>query len=171
MSVQHVADALEFSKANFYNHVKSKEELLYRIFVDNLEYTVRSIEDIVDSENDPAEKLRWVISFYARMMIERAEVMTIWFRERRHLTPEHQLEVTWLERRILDALESLYAEGVAAAVFRPFDLRVIQAVVSGTTFNLTRWTAEMADLPIDTVVEQVVEFATSGLLRRQPTLR
>ena len=36
VSVQHLADALEFSKANFYHHIESKEELLYEIFLDTL---------------------------------------------------------------------------------------------------------------------------------------
>ena len=31
-----LVDALEFSKANFYHHIESKEELLYEIFLDTL---------------------------------------------------------------------------------------------------------------------------------------
>src|SRR5882762_4913433 len=35
-SVQDLADGLEFSKANFYYHIKSKEEMLYRISFETL---------------------------------------------------------------------------------------------------------------------------------------
>ena len=42
VSVQHLADALEFSKANFYHHIESKEELLYEIFLDTLRSQLES---------------------------------------------------------------------------------------------------------------------------------
>jgi len=43
VSVQHLADALEFSKANFYHHIKSKEKLLYEVFVDTLQFAIANI--------------------------------------------------------------------------------------------------------------------------------
>ena len=164
LSVQQLADTLEFSKANFFYHLKSKEELLYHIFVENFEYTIRALEQIIGSDAGHAEKLRRLVAFYARMMIERHQIMTVFFRELGHLTPEHQKEVSKLSRRIDTLLDPFYAEAIAKGVIRPLDPRIVRTVVFGTTFNLTRWTERLRDLPIETIVDQVTEYATSGLL-------
>ena len=164
MSVQQLADTLEFSKANVFYHLKSKEELLYHIFVENFEYTIRALEQIVGSDAGHAEKLRRLVTFYARMMIERSEVMTVWFREAGHLTPQHQKEMAKLRQRIDAALDPFYADAIAKGVIRPLDPRIVRTVVFGTTFNLTRWAERLSDLPIETIVDQVTQFAVSGLL-------
>src|SRR5204863_1333455 len=162
MSVQQLADTLEFSKANVFYHLKSKEELLYHIFVENFEYTIRALEQIVGSDAGHAEKLRRIVAFYARMMIERSEVMTVWFREGGHLTPQHQKEVAKLRRRIDAALDPFYADAIAKGVIRPLDPRIVRTVVFGTAFNLTRWTERLEHLSIETIVDQVTQYSTSG---------
>src|SRR5262245_469129 len=45
-SVQDLADRLEFSKANFYYHIKSKEEMLYRISFETLQAKLQRIKTI-----------------------------------------------------------------------------------------------------------------------------
>ena len=52
VSVQHLADALEFSKANFYHHIESKEELLHEIFVEALQSSLGRTESIVNGAED-----------------------------------------------------------------------------------------------------------------------
>ena len=71
MSVRHVADALDFSKANFYHHVDSKEELLYDIFIDTLQYSLSHIEEIVASEQSMPDQLRALVAFYVSLMLDR----------------------------------------------------------------------------------------------------
>jgi AcrR family transcriptional regulator len=58
MSIQHVADSLEFSKANFYHHINSKESLLYDIFMDTLQYSLGHIEEIFSDGRSFTEQLR-----------------------------------------------------------------------------------------------------------------
>src|SRR5262245_30695432 len=48
MSARDLADALEFSKANVFYHLGSKEELLHRIFVDTLEHFIQNVEQILE---------------------------------------------------------------------------------------------------------------------------
>ena len=63
VSVQHLADALEFSKANFYHHIESKEELLYEIFLDTLRYSSGRIEAILNGSDSLPDKLRALIEW------------------------------------------------------------------------------------------------------------
>ena len=100
ISAQDIADALEFSKANFFYHVKSKEDLLYHIIFDSLHFTIRHLEAILARTMPVSQKLRAVVDFYVQLMVDHGAVMQVWFKEKGHLTSGHQADVTALERRI-----------------------------------------------------------------------
>src|SRR5262245_46073049 len=82
ISAQDIADALNFSKANFFYHVGSKENLLYEIFVETLTFTINRLETIVGGDDVPDDKLRAIVDLYVRLAVERAAVMQVWFKEK-----------------------------------------------------------------------------------------
>ena len=47
MSARELAHSLDFSKANFFYHVRNKEEILYQIFVETLEYFLSGVEEVL----------------------------------------------------------------------------------------------------------------------------
>ena len=164
MSVQHVADALEFSKANFYHHVDSKENLLYEIFVDTLEHSIRQIDDILSSGRSTPDKLRALVDFYVSMMTGRRAVMLVWFKERAHLTPPHLERVTQLEREISVMLDRFYSDGKDEGCFKRMDVDVMRLSVFGMCFQLTKLARSVDRAAIAAISVQLQELATTGLL-------
>jgi AcrR family transcriptional regulator len=166
VSVQHMADALEFSKANFYHHVDSKEKLLHEIFVETLEHSLQHIEEIMARPDSVPDKLRTLVEFYVSLMTERRAVMLVWFKERAHLTPAHLEEVTGLERRIGAVLERFYGDGIAAGHFKPMDTDVMRSAIFGMCFQLTKLPRALDRAARAAVTRQLQELATTGLLAR-----
>ena len=164
MSVQHVADALEFSKANFYHHVDSKENLLYEIFVETLEHSFRQIDEILGSGRSIPDKLRTLVDFYVSMMFGRRAVMLVWFKERAHLTPPHLEHVSQLERRITATLDQFYRDGIDQGHFKPMDVDVLRLTVFGMCFQLTKLVRDVDRPAIAAISLQLQEFATAGIL-------
>jgi AcrR family transcriptional regulator len=168
ISAQHIADALEFSKANFFYHVKSKEDLLYHIFVDTLQFTVRHVEEIISRDATSTVKLRALIDLYVQLMTDHAAVMQVWFKEKDHLTPEHEAAVTRLEEGIQTSLNDFYAEAMRRGEFRAFDPRVARAAVFGMCYAFTRLPKFTAQLGVAKLTEQLQQFACGALLSDQP---
>ena len=164
VSVQHLADALEFSKANFYHHLDSKEKLLHEIFVEILQFSSRQIEDIVNGQDSIPDKFRTLIAFYVTLMTERRAVMLVWFKERAHLTDSHLTEVSQLERQITGALERFYAQGIAEGYFKPMDTTVLRLAVFGMCFLLTKLPEHPKRPSAAVITRQLQQFATTGLL-------
>jgi AcrR family transcriptional regulator len=164
MSVQHVADALEFSKANFYHHIESKEKLLYEIFVDTLQSAIRRIGDIVARDQPAPEKLRALIEFYVSLMTERRAVMLVWFKERAHLNDEHQNEVTALETQVTGLLKEFYAAGMEEGHFKRMDVDVLRLAVFGMCFLLTKLPLRPDGPTIETITRQLQELLTTGVV-------
>ena len=165
MSVQHVADALEFSKANFYHHIDSKEQLLYDIFVDTLEYSLSHLEEIVSSDRSIPDQLRALVEFYVSLMFDRRATMLVWFKERAHLTDTHQKEIGQLEQKIGATLEGFYGRGIAAGYFKPMRLDVVRVAMFGMCFQLTRVPRPHDRAATAEIAGQLQELACTGLLR------
>jgi AcrR family transcriptional regulator len=164
VSVQHLADALEFSKANFYHHVESKEKLLYEIFVEVLQSSLERIESIVDSADPFPDKLRALIEFYVSLMTERRAVMLVWFKERAHLQGKHEEEVGKLERQLGVVLRRFYAGGIAQGSFKPMDPELLRQAVFGMCFMLTKSPQPIDRASIAGITRQLQDFASAGLL-------
>ena len=164
MSVQHLADALEFSKANFYHHIDSKENLLHEIFVETLQFSLRRIEEVVGSDRPTSDQFRALVEFYVSLMIERRAVMLVWFKERAHLTSAHQKQVVQLEQQILAALERFYARGIAEGIFKRLDVDIISTAVFGMCFMLTKPLGKNDRGRIATITRQFQDLACTGLL-------
>jgi TetR/AcrR family transcriptional regulator, cholesterol catabolism regulator len=169
MSVQHIADALEFSKANFYHHIDSKEQLLYDIFVDTLEYSLRHIEEIVSSDRSIPDQLRALVEFYLSLMFDRRATMLVWFRERAHLSDAHQKDIGRLEQQIGATLEGLYSKGMAAGYFKTMRPDVLRMAIFGMCFQLTKL-ARPDRAAAAEITRQVQNLACTGLLtsNREP---
>jgi TetR/AcrR family transcriptional regulator, cholesterol catabolism regulator len=138
ISAQDVADALNFSKANFFYHVRSKENLLYEIFVETLAFTIKGIETIIGRDARSADKLRAIVDLYVRLAVERRAVMQVWFKEKGHLTRGHTSEVDGMERRIKTLLHRLYDDGVREGAFKAIDAPLAVQTMIGMCFSLTR---------------------------------
>lgn len=163
VSVQHVANALAFSKANFYHHIKSKEKLLYEVFADTLQFAIANIGAIVASGRSSPEKLNALIEFYVSLMLERRAVMLVWFKERAHLTGAHLAEVTRLEQQVGGLLKQLYSEGIEQGHFKRIDVEIMRHAIFGMCFHLTKL-PPTTHLSRETITRQLQEIATGGLL-------
>jgi AcrR family transcriptional regulator len=165
ISAQDIADALDFSKANFFYHVKSKEDLLYHIFVDTLQFAIRHYELILQRRAPAAEKLRGLIDLYVQLMTDHGAVMQVWFNEKSHLTPEHEAEVNRLEQRIRELLSDFYTEAIRRGEFRNIHPRLASMSMFGMCFALTRWPELRQQLSIAELTEQMQELACAALVR------
>lgn len=166
ISAQDIADALGFSKANFFYHVKSKEDLLYQIFVDTLQFTIHHLERIMARDAAASEKLRALVDLYVRLMTDHAAVMQVWFKDKAHLSPAHAAAVSRLERRIRALVDDFYTEAIRRGEFRDVDPRVARISMFGMCFALTRWPELRKELSGRALARQMQQLACGALLRK-----
>jgi AcrR family transcriptional regulator len=165
MSARDLAGELDFSKANFFYHVRSKEDLLHEIFVETLNNSIRHIEEIVTRAEPHPDRLKALMDFYVRLNTERATVMLVWFKEKEHLTLEHQAQILALEHRIAAMLNEFYRGGVESGHFQPIDPRIARVVIFGMCFALTRWPQLRDEFSPQALSAQIWKVASAGLLR------
>src|SRR6476660_6492476 len=64
-SVRDIAESVGLLKGSLYHYIRSKEELLARLFEGALEETVRELEEIAAREAPASERLRAMVRAYS----------------------------------------------------------------------------------------------------------
>ena len=168
-SVQDLADGLEFSKANFYYHIKSKEEMLYRISFETLNMKFEKLKAILNTDDPHPVRMRAVIDCFVHLLVDHTAVISVYFEEKRHLSPAHFKQVAKVERQILDALKDFYREGTERGYFKPLDPAVAMLGILGMCFWLSKWYRPKGRLTADVISAQLQALVDEGCL--QPSAR
>jgi TetR/AcrR family transcriptional regulator, cholesterol catabolism regulator len=163
MTLQHVADELDFTKAALYYYVRDKQDVLFRIFLQTLEMALETAKAIVQSEMSPPEKLRAFIDRQVRMIAEHPELFTVYFNEMAHLTSEHAQTASDKERQIVQAIVTIFQQGVVDGYFRDVDPVVATFAVMGVSNWVYRWYRLEGQLSINEVSKVLQIVALSGL--------
>ncbi|CAG7586354.1 TetR/AcrR family transcriptional regulator [Rhodococcus opacus] len=117
-SVQSIVDAAELTKGAFYHHFESKEDLLYRVHDEFINYQLgRARSVMADKEQSPDQILRRLITeaLLEPMSIYKAEI-TVFMQERKFLPTDVFAEIQQkrdeFERFFVDVIERGMQEGV-----------------------------------------------------------
>jgi AcrR family transcriptional regulator len=159
MTLQDVADELDFTKAALYYYVQDKQDVLFRIFLQTLEMALETAEEIVNSAMSPPEKLRAYIDRQVRMIAEHPELFTVYFNEKAHLTSEHSQAASDKERQIVHAIAAIFQQGVIDGYFRDLDPVVATFAIMGVSNWVYRWYRPEGRLSVDEV-SKVLQIVT-----------
>ena len=97
-SVQDVAERVGILKGSLYYYISSKEDLLFRILDDVHEQSRRILDDVVELDTTPLERLRTYMERHVKWCLENVEAVTVYFRDWGYLTGE-RLELMTKRRR------------------------------------------------------------------------
>lgn len=87
-SMQDIAHAMGIKAASLYNHINSKQEILYELLQEGADRFVTGMEEVKKSSLTPVEKLENVIKQHIRIAIEHTDLMALMTVEWRHLEEE-----------------------------------------------------------------------------------
>jgi len=165
-SIQDVADELKFTKAAFYFHVESKEQMLYEISLQTLNLMLERMTAISQSTESPEQKIRDIIDCYVKLMVDQPALFIVYFREKGFLSKKHRSRVNQLERNILRILEKIYEEGVRRHQFTDIDPAVAILGILGMCFWVYNWYQKRGRLSASEISKSFQALALSGVLTR-----
>ena len=164
-SVSDIADALGITKAGLYHYISGKTELLYEIMkfgLDELDQQVMVPAQVIV---DPEERLRFVITTHARLVMDGDGAVTILVDEARALSPAQNRKVTKRKRAYLDFLRKTLDELNAEEKLRGVNTTVAAFSIIASIHWLSRWYQSDGPLNKAEIAEQVVDVAFNGVLR------
>jgi AcrR family transcriptional regulator len=164
-SVQEITDAAGVTKGAFYHHFESKQDLLRLIHDEFLDYQLAILRMALDSDEDPAVRLRQLLEALLASTTQYLANVTVFYLERRNFTDAQYKAV----KRKRDEFDRLFLEvferGVAEGKFRSdLDPRIVALGIIGMCAWVHQWYRPGGRYSAETIADIFSELALDGLL-------
>ena len=134
-----IAGRAGMSPAALYIHYKTKEELLLQISSVGHRLALGILEDAVNADGAPAERLANAVRSFVRWHAEHHTTARVVQYELGALSEEHYTEIVGLRRDVDGAVRSILQDGVAAGDFDVPDLPGTTLAVLSLCIDVARW--------------------------------
>lgn len=134
-----VARAVDIKKASLYHYIRSKEDLLTRIYdriLDRIEATVRPLAE----QSLPAdERLRRMIHAHVQVVAEERNMLAVVFQEEPELSQANQVVIRQRKRAYERIFERVLEQGQASGRLRELPPRLVVLGLLGMCNWLYQW--------------------------------
>lgn len=164
-SINDIATAVGMTKAGLYHHIRSKQDMLFQILQFALKGLEREVIKPAKRLTDPEARLREAIRLHVRGLFEHGLEFALLFPERRHLEPAQQKVVAKSIENYLKLLRGAMKELADEGKLRDLDIKIAARHILQTIAGIARWYTKDADVSVDLLVEQTVNFNLSAVLK------
>ncbi|HEV2011304.1 MAG TPA: TetR/AcrR family transcriptional regulator [Candidatus Limnocylindria bacterium] len=162
-SVRDIADAVGLLKGSLYHYIRSKEELLARLFEGLLEDTVGELEAIARRDAGAADRLRDMVRAYARAIIANQGAVGLYLRDWRSLPVRELAGLAARRRRMRTLFSGVIADGARAGELAPGDPNVATLAILGMCNWMYEWYRPDGRLTRDAVIDELAERAVRSV--------
>ena len=137
-SLDDVAAALDLRKASLYYYVRSKAELLYRVFDRAITLALARVSDALLIE-DPRARLETLIRDQTTNIAREPAFFTVFFDQRPRLAPAYETEIRAKERQYLRVFREAVTRAVDQGCLSAVDARYGAQAILGMTSWVYKW--------------------------------
>lgn len=137
-SVQDIAEAVGLLKGSLYHYIRSKEQLLARLFEGSLGDTIAELETIAARDTSPIERLRDMVRAYVVSVTVNLDAVGIYLREWRSLPAPELARVRARRRAMRRLFEDVISEGIRRDELSVSDPKIAALAIIG----MCNWTYE-----------------------------
>jgi len=138
-SLREIAKEAGIRAPSLYNHIKSKEHLLFDLLQAPLRDMIAEYRARTVGMDDPVERLRIFIQVHLRFHLNARLEVFIGNMELRSLSRTHYRTITALREQYAQLLQSIIEDGVATRAFNAPEPRVITLVMLGMLSSVCNW--------------------------------
>ena len=117
MSLRHLAAEVGIQVGSLYNHISTKQQLLFDLVQDHINELLRQLDLALEGKKAPVEKLRAFVAFHVTYHMSRKREVFIANSELRCLEPKNYDAIVALRGAYEQRLADILAEGVSEGVF------------------------------------------------------
>lgn len=139
MSLRDLAAAVGIQQGSLYNHIDTKQSLLFNLVRNHLEQLIQSLDDALANVSGAEPRLRAFVHFHVHYhMVRRAEVFVV-NNELRSLEPENYTKIVAMRREYEARLAAILEEGIREGIFAELDVAVTTYILIGMLTGICDW--------------------------------
>ncbi len=162
-SMRELATKVGLEPSSLYSHIKSKEEILQKICLDNAEKFIEGIEAIDQEKQSPVEKIEALIGLHIKIATEDLTSVTVFNDEWRHLGEASLKEFLSLRRSYESRFRKIIETGIETKAFRAIDSNVALFSILTSLRWIHYWYKPGRKLDVTTLQTQIIDLLLHGL--------
>ncbi|TWC40143.1 TetR family transcriptional regulator [Pseudomonas sp. SJZ079] len=170
VSLRKLASALGIQAGSLYNHIASKQDLLFELIDEHETDLLDAIEASVRSNMKPAEQLLAYIRTHIDFNVKHAHRRSITQLEFRNLSPEQQGETLAIRNMQADILSNIIQQGIQQNAFNPIRFKASETLLLAMLNEAAFLVSTDGNTVLDDIIVSLQTIITS-LLVRTPTSR
>lgn len=161
-SVAEIGGAVGLGKGALYHHIQSKEELLYRINITQVERLEQFAEEVLTWPGTAAEKVQSMARALMRNIADHSAEWRVFFREVGSLTGERRERVMRARSEYERTWATLFQQGAADGSLRPIEPVFVKGVLGMFNYSYI-WLDREGPLSPEEIADVFVESLMTGL--------
>jgi len=162
-SVRDIAESVGLLKGSLYHYIRSKEELLARLFDGLLEDTLRELEAIVARGGSADARLAAMVRAYAAAVMANHDAVGLYLRESRSLPAPELAKLGTRRRRMRALFTEVIAEGARSGAFAVRDAKIAALTILGSCNWLYEWYRPGGRLSAEAIAAELAERAVRSV--------
>ncbi len=139
MSLRQLAAEVGIQSGSLYNHISTKQELLFELIRDHINELLRQLDRALQGQARPIDKLRAFTAFHVTYHMTRKREVFIANSELRSLEPKNYEAIVALRGAYERRLAEILSEGVTEGEFEVVDIQVATFAILALLTGLTAW--------------------------------
>lgn len=167
-SVRMIAKECNFEVSNIYNYFGSKENILYQMYLDEMESALSTIQHLKDVENTSAvSDLSSLVRNHLRLVIELYKESPSFEFRKNDLTRPHRKKIIQMRDSYESILVSILNKGVKTGEFSEIDTKIVSMTVLQMINQISRWFSSKERLSLYQIEEIVLDLVLNGIKKRK----
>ncbi|MFG3592946.1 TetR/AcrR family transcriptional regulator [Bradyrhizobium sp. RDI18] len=163
MSLRQLAAEVGIQSGSLYNHISTKQELLFVLVRDHINELLRQLDRALQGKQGPADKLRAFVAFHVSYHMTKKREVFIANSELRSLEPKNYQEIVALRGAYERRLAEILTEGVTEGEFEVVDIQVATFAILSLLTGLTAWYRPGGRLTKEAIVAAHEKLVLSGV--------
>ncbi len=152
--------------ASIYHHYPNKQSLLVEIMETHMQRLVSSMEQILQTHDDPLQRLYSAIASHIRLHTSYKDEFFIIDTEIRALEGENRSYIISLRKKYETLLQDLLRDGMEHGTFRRSDVKVSSYAIIAMCTEVATWFRPTGRLTVQQVIDIYSQMITEGLLSK-----
>jgi AcrR family transcriptional regulator len=138
-TMEEIAAKLLMTKGSMYYYFKNKDDLLYQCHQMIMEISLERMEEVVNSNLSPVEKLRNAIKGHILLATSEKSMFMVMDKPNQNFTDEQLKEVLEVRKNYSHYFDRIINEGIDKRVFNPVDVRMVRMIILGALNWIQQW--------------------------------
>jgi AcrR family transcriptional regulator len=169
MSLRQLAAEVGIQSGSLYNHIATKQGLLFGLVQDHLNELLRQLASALKDKDGPVEQLRAFVAFHVLYHVTKKREVFIANSELRSLDPKNYAVIVTLRGAYEQRLAKILADGVEQGAFEIADVQVATFAILALLTGVCTWYRPGGRLTREAIVAAHEKLVLSGIAAQDGT--